>query len=63
MGEVAEDMLDGSCCSICGQYFQSDRTDDDGEPMIHSHGYPVVCKGCWDKECEGIHQLATQNTF
>ena len=34
MGEIAEDMVDGSCCSWCGVYF------------VTSHGYPVVCKGC-----------------
>lgn len=22
MGEIAEDMLDGSCCELCGQYFE-----------------------------------------
>lgn len=35
MGEMAEDLIDGSCCQICGEYFTED------------HGYPVVCKECW----------------
>jgi len=47
MGEVAEDMIDGSCCSLCGQYFQ----DSDDKDMIYTHGYPVVCKDCWEPDC------------
>ena len=35
MGEVADDFLDGSCCSWCSTYFQTD------------HGYPVLCSNCW----------------
>jgi hypothetical protein len=35
MGEIADDMIDGFCCSECGMYF------------TQSHGYPVLCKDCW----------------
>ena len=35
MGEVADDFLDGSCCSWCSAYFQTD------------HGYQVLCSDCW----------------
>jgi len=36
MGEIADDMTEGACCSWCGIYFESE------------HGYPVVCKSCWN---------------
>jgi hypothetical protein len=36
MGEIANDMIDGSSCSWCGCYFEEE------------HGYPVVCKECFD---------------
>jgi hypothetical protein len=39
MGEIAEDMIDGASCSMCGIYFERE------------HGYPVLCKGCWKKGC------------
>lgn len=50
MGEVAEDMNEGACCSLCSTYFWK------------SHGYPVVCVECWNdltpKE-KKIHPKAT----
>ena len=41
MGEIAEDMHDGSCCELCGQYFKHPKGG------IYTHGYPVVCNDCW----------------
>ena len=35
MGEIAEDVIDGWCCSSCGIYFKTE------------HGYPVLCHRCW----------------
>lgn len=35
MGEIAEDYINGACCSECMSYFEEE------------HGYPVVCEGCW----------------
>lgn len=35
MGELAEDCVNGFCCSWCGIYFK--------EP----YEYPVICKGCF----------------
>lgn len=46
MGEMAEDMVDGTCCSVCGQYFQDPDDPDDSE-SCYTHGYPVACKSCW----------------
>ena len=49
MGEIAEDMIDGSCCELCGIYFRQD------------HGYPVVCLDCWSDltaDERKVHQKA-----
>jgi hypothetical protein len=49
MGEMAEDIIDGFCCELCCCYFEK------------QHGYPVVCKECWDDltpEEKRIHQQA-----
>jgi hypothetical protein len=35
MGEIADDMVDGSCCTMCTMYFTK------------SHGYPVLCGECY----------------
>lgn len=37
MGEIAEMMLDGTMCQVCGEFM-----DIGGEPA----GYPVTCAGC-----------------
>ena len=34
MGEYAEMMLDGTCCSTCGEYIGTDNE------------YPTMCAGC-----------------
>ena len=38
------DYLDGSCCEICGCYFQHPDKDE-----LFTHGYPAVCWDCWDE--------------
>jgi ribosomal protein S27E len=55
MGQIAEDMLDGSCCSLCGQYFEHPKGG------IYVHGYPVVCDDCYDENCG--YSKAEANTF
>lgn len=35
MGEIANDIITGYCCSLCGVYFEE------------AHNHPVVCKDCW----------------
>ena len=35
MGDVADDIINGDCCEICGVYFE-----DAGQ------GYPRRCKSC-----------------
>ena len=39
MGQIADDMIKGACCALCGQYFQKE------------HGYPVACDECHDPDC------------
>lgn len=53
MGDIAEDIIDGSCCALCGQYFEGPERNVDGAdvPTIYSHGYPVACDECYEKDC------------
>lgn len=46
MGEIAEDMIEGRSCSWCGCYFHDPKTG-----QSYEHGYPVVCKDCWEPDC------------
>jgi len=39
MGQMADAILDGECCAICGQQFED-------EP-----GFPCACSGCWTPDC------------
>jgi len=34
MGDAADDILDGLCCQVCGEYFDD------------AAGYPRTCAGC-----------------
>lgn len=47
MGEIADDMINGACCALCGQYFEN--PDEPG--TVYEHGYPVACKQCWEPGC------------
>jgi len=61
MGEIADDMIEGRACELCGAYFQNKHTD-----QIYEHGFPVVCKDCWHdltNEERKEHTKATVNTF
>ncbi len=40
MGEIADAMLEGEMCQVCGVYFD--------EPF----GYPCTCEGCETEEKE-----------
>ena len=42
MGQIADDMLDGTCCQWCGMYFEDKKNPNE----LPVHGYPVVCKDC-----------------
>lgn len=61
MGEIAEDMIDGTCCSLCGQYFDSGNVNDEDVPVAYTHGYPVACWDCFEP---GIgYQKSLKPTF
>jgi uncharacterized Zn finger protein (UPF0148 family) len=47
MGEYAEMMLDGTCCSCCGEYLDTRA------------GYPVMCPSCGDSERK-LEQVKTK---
>lgn len=53
MGDIADDMIDGTCCSKCGAYFEGDKPGECG-----THGYPVACDGCWngDADADGLQR-------
>ena len=42
MGEIADDLVEGATCSLCGSFFEGLT-----EGECHVHGYPVVCWDCW----------------
>lgn len=49
MGEVAEDMLDGTCCQYCGVWHddilaEAKSTETDGN--FTPQGFPWTCKDC-----------------
>ena len=44
---ISEDMIDGTCCSLCGQYFE----DNEQGSTLYTHGYPVACDDCWEDDC------------
>jgi hypothetical protein len=45
MGQISEDMLNGTCCQFCGQYFHNPNSKE--ENTLYVHDYPVVCWDCW----------------
>lgn len=36
MGEIAEDMISGVCCEMCGEFLQCEECEDMGIPMYCS---------------------------
>lgn len=44
MGEIADDMIEGRCCELCGAYF------------VEEHGFPVICIDCW-RSCDEEEKL------
>lgn len=60
MGQIAEDMLDGSCCDLCGCYFKNPKGG------IYVHETPTTCLDCWDdltEEEKKQHKKADVKTF
>lgn len=49
MGEIYDDIINGSCCSWCGIYFKE------------AHEYPVICKSCAkDSNPKGMEECGVQ---
>lgn len=48
MGETAEDLVTGTTCSQCGMFFIAPGSARH-KPEIYTHGFPVVCKECWNE--------------
>lgn len=42
MGQLANDIIEGWCCKVCGCYFKHPDKDE-----LYAHGHPVVCWDCW----------------
>lgn len=62
MGQIADDMIDGVACALCGCYFVTPESNiDTDEVELFEHGYPVACKSCWEEDCG--YQKATADTL
>ncbi len=61
MGEIADDIVEGRCCDICGMYFAGDQPN-----TMHEHGHPATCRECWrdlSKAEKKYHQKAQRDTI
>lgn len=47
MGEMADDIIDGNCCALCGQYFVKKTS----PVFMYTHGFPVACYDCYEENC------------
>lgn len=45
MSEVADLVIDGTLCQLCGCLFD-DLIPDEGKELLQSPGYPRVCEEC-----------------
>lgn len=62
MGELADDMVTGACCCLCGAYFEHPTC----KSTLYRHDHPVVCWDCWDdmpKKDRKQYQRADTNTL
>lgn len=48
MGQMADDIIDGTCCQLCSYYFD----DPEDETKLYTHDYPVVCWDCREELTE-----------
>ena len=56
MGQVSDDILNGICCQICGQWMPevSDRKSD---IFINPPGYPRTCKECLKDKISELEKI------
>ena len=57
MGEIAQEIINGECCALCGCYFYEAGTTN----ITYKHGYPVACHDCYTPDCG--YQKAITETF
>ena len=55
MGEVAEMMLDGTLCQICGGLME-DLINENGDDLKEPPGYPRTCEDCKEYE-QGVFEM------
>jgi hypothetical protein len=54
MGQIADDMVNGACCELCGCYFEEEQ------------GIPSVCNDCWEElseEEKAVRNLSDSETL
>lgn len=60
MGQIADDMINGICCDLCGCYFMGK------DECLYEHGHSATCWECWgqltEQEME-FHTKAEVTTF
>ena len=62
MGDIADQIIEGSCCAFCLLPFIKEQNIDGADvPVVYEHGYPVACKECWEPECG--YEKATAETL
>ena len=44
MDELADDTIEGRCCSNCGAYFEEE------------HGFPVLCEYCYEEHMRSLSE-------
>lgn len=59
MGDMADDMVNGVTCSICGSMFRGKTIHDE----IPEHGYPVACWHCWNKNTKECKSMGLQKAL
>lgn len=70
MGQIADDMIDGTTCCVCGTFFvdqpPGEHRDDSKEVSLFTHGFPAACFSCWrgmSKRERNNHQRALRPTL
>lgn len=66
MGELADQVIEGSACELCLIPFVNKKDDREGTFEGYTHGYPAVCSNCWKNltpEEKKYHQKATKPTL
>lgn len=66
MGEMADDILDGTVYDMCGAFFAATDDDEMNGEAGTSHGHPATCWDCWKRMSKSErkdHRRATVPTI